>query len=197
LIWNATSNTCEFNCFGVLHAVALENPTLSINNTCACEPNFYFNPYMPQCVINCSAFSGSMGINIDTETCQCKPRYTWIVSPPPFSCKLDCTAVPNSNGAVSTDNVNCVCNTGFKWYVNTTECRRDCTTDPLSTGVLATTTRCQCRPGTVWNIPQSKCVLSCATILNTNGAAAVAGACTCITTKYTWDPITLTCVYNC
>jgi hypothetical protein len=186
---------CEFNCFGIVNAIAPTNPTPSVNDICTCIANFYYNPYIPQCVINCSLFNGSMGINVDTMNCQCKPKFVWTISPT-FSCKLDCTQVANSNNALSTDNINCICNPSFKYYVNTTECRRDCTVDPLSTGALVSASRCQCKTGATWNALQNKCLVSCPSIINTDGTPAVGNVCVCVT-KFSWDPSTLTCVYNC
>ena len=194
-IWNGTSFTCEINCNGILYAIAPTNPTLSQNGICNCVANFYFNPYIPQCVINCSLFSGSFGINLSPETCKCKPKYVWTVSPT-FSCKLDCVSIANSNGAQSVDNVNCVCNPGFRWFVGTAECRRDCTLDPLSIGVLATATKCQCRSGATWNTILLRCVVSCVSIPNTDGTAATANNCVC-SAGFNWDLPTLSCIYRC
>lgn len=101
--WSATYSVCEVDCYGLAHTSATASATYSTNYTCACDANFLFNPYLPACVINCSGFTGSLGINADTETCLCRNPYIWAVSPS-RSCQIDCALVSYGDGTPSADN---------------------------------------------------------------------------------------------
>lgn len=191
--WNLTNFTCDLNCSKVSNTDTSAS-TAAVGGVCKCIPKFVFNPYIPRCVINCSQFGNSTGINLDTASCKCKSKYNWNSN----ACQLTgCgTATILNSASLASDGSKCVCQNEttfrFYWAPLTAECKINCTGLPNTLGVLASLSSCRCRNNTIWDATLLDCQIKCATVTNGNGLEVNATACGC-NTGYAWDAKTYTC----
>lgn len=127
--------------------------------SCRCLPTFKWDGI--QCQLNCSAVSGSTGVNVGTYVCRCTNGKISLN----MSCGVNCSTISNANGSNGTSA--CKCNTGYIWLNQACVSTLNCSNVSHATGLNGS--KCNCERYYVWVSSNSTCTHLC----SLNGVPAV------------------------